>query len=159
MSCTSKQPLFHSMTRRSPCACYQIHVLRVAHVPGPECRERFPCHRLQRKPLVSDPDMHHGTCVTQVSWCMSGSLTRGCGENVPGTPGACATLNLTDLTRAPWPKRLTDASLTRSHDLVTSSPSCIQPSDVWLDHCAEIKHPVIIFHFADVSNYLATGVM
>ena len=28
-------------------------------------------------PLVSDPDMHHGTCVTHVPWCMSGSLTCG----------------------------------------------------------------------------------
>ena len=39
-----------------------------------ECRERFPRHRLQRKPLVSDPGMHHGTCVTHVSCCMSGSF-------------------------------------------------------------------------------------
>ena len=42
-----------------------------------ECRGRFPRHRLKRKPLVSDPGMHHGTCVTHVPWCMSGSLTRG----------------------------------------------------------------------------------
>ena len=49
-----------------------------------------PRDRLQRKPLVSDPDMHNGTCVTHVPWCMSGSLTRGRGENVPGIPGACA---------------------------------------------------------------------
>ena len=56
-----------------------------------ECRERFPRHRLQRKPLVSDPDMHHGACMTHVPWCMSGSLTRGGEENVPGIPGACAT--------------------------------------------------------------------
>ena len=34
--------------------------------------------------------MHHGTCVTHVPWCMSGSLTTGDGENVPGIPGACA---------------------------------------------------------------------
>ena len=34
--------------------------------------------------------MHHGTCVTHVPWCMSGSLTCGGGENVPGIPGACA---------------------------------------------------------------------
>ena len=27
-----------------------------------ECRERFPRHRFQRKPLVNDPGMHHGTC-------------------------------------------------------------------------------------------------
>ena len=62
----------------------------------------FPCHRLQRKPLVSDPDMHHGTCVTHVPWCMSGSLTRDDGENVPGIPGACATRNFTYLVRGPW---------------------------------------------------------
>ena len=28
-------------------------------------------------PWVSDPDMHHGTCVTHVPWCMLGSLTNG----------------------------------------------------------------------------------
>ena len=42
-----------------------------------ECLERFPCCRLQMKPLVSDPGMHHGTCVT----------------DVPGIPGACTTRN------------------------------------------------------------------
>ena len=55
-----------------------------------ECRERFPRHRLQRKPQVIDPDMHHDTRVTHVPWCMLGSLTRGGGEKVPGIPGACA---------------------------------------------------------------------
>ena len=28
-------------------------------------------------PLVSDPHMHHGTCLTHVPWCMPGSLTSG----------------------------------------------------------------------------------
>ena len=37
--------------------------LQVADAPGMECRERFPCPRLQRKPLVSDPGTHHGTIV------------------------------------------------------------------------------------------------
>ena len=50
----------------------------------------FPRRRLQRKPLLSDPGMHHGTCDTHVPWCMSGSLASGGGENVPGIPGACA---------------------------------------------------------------------
>ena len=50
----------------------------------------FPTRRFQRKPLVSDPGMHHGTCVTHVPWCMSGSFTCGGGENVRGIPGACA---------------------------------------------------------------------
>ena len=45
-----------------------------------ECRERFPRHRLQRKLLISDPGMHHGTCVTHVPWCMSGSVARGGGR-------------------------------------------------------------------------------
>ena len=62
----------------------------------------FPRHRLKRKLLVSDPGMHHGTCVTHVPWCMSGSLTRGGGENVPGIPSACATGKFTYLARVPW---------------------------------------------------------
>ena len=39
-----------------------------------------------RKPLVSDPGMHHCTCVTHVPWCMSRSLTRGGGETFPAFP-------------------------------------------------------------------------
>ena len=31
-----------------------------------ECRERFPRHQFKRKPPVSDPGMHHVTCVTHV---------------------------------------------------------------------------------------------
>ena len=50
----------------------------------------FPHRLFQRKPIVSDPGMHHGTCGTHVPWCMSGSLTLGGGENVPGIPSACA---------------------------------------------------------------------
>ena len=66
-----------------------------------ECRERFPRHRLQRKPLVNDPGMHHGTCVTQVPWCMSVLLTRDGKEYVPGFPGAFATRDFTYLVRGP----------------------------------------------------------
>ena len=29
-------------------------------------------------PRVSEPDMHYGTCVTHVPWCMPGWLTSGC---------------------------------------------------------------------------------
>ena len=66
-----------------------------------ECRERFPRHRLQRKPLVNDSGMYQGTCVMHVPWCMSGSLTSGGRENVPGIPGACATRNFAYLARGP----------------------------------------------------------
>ena len=89
-----------------PCSC-QPHgslaryvTLRVVHAPG--MPGTFPRHRLQRKPLVSDPGMHHGTCVTRVPWCMSGSLIGGGGGNVPGIPRACATPNFTYLVRGPW---------------------------------------------------------
>ena len=58
-----------------------------------EWRERFSPHLLQRKPLVS---------ATHVPWCMSGSLTCGGGENVPGIPGACATRNFPCLVRGPF---------------------------------------------------------
>ena len=67
-----------------------------------ECRERFPRHQLQRKPLVGDPEMHHDTCVTHVPWWMSGSLTRSSVEHVSGIPGACATRNFAYLARGPW---------------------------------------------------------
>ena len=91
------------LVRRGPLTRYVI--LRVCI--RRECRERFPHHQLQRKPLVYDPGMHHGTCVTHVPWCMSGSLTRGGGKNVPGTPGACATRNFTYLVRGPCMSRRT----------------------------------------------------
>ena len=35
--------------------------------------------------------MHHGTCVTHVPWCMSGSIARGGGENVPAFPAHAQT--------------------------------------------------------------------
>ena len=57
-------------------------------------------------PRVSDPDTHHGTCVTHALCCMPGhqlavSLEVGDGENVPGIPGACATRNFTYLVKGP----------------------------------------------------------
>ena len=66
-----------------------------------KCQEHFPRRRIQRKPLVSDHSMHHGTCVMDVPWRMSGSLTPGGRENVPGIPSECATSNFTYLVRGP----------------------------------------------------------
>ena len=75
-----------------PWASYQIGKIAGCACAG-NARNDFPHGKRKpaaRKPLASDPDIHHGTCVTHVPWCMSGSLTRGGGENVPGIPGACA---------------------------------------------------------------------
>ena len=44
--------------------------LRFPHAPGMPGTFSPP-------PRASDPDMHHGTCVTHVPWCMPGSLTSG----------------------------------------------------------------------------------
>ena len=69
------------------------------HISWNWWEEHFPRLRLQRKPLLSDSDMHHGMCVTRVPWCMSESPTRGGGKNVPGIPGACTTRNFMYLAR------------------------------------------------------------
>ena len=58
MRCPHKGPLTRYVT------------LRVAHAPGMPGTFTPP-------PRVSDPDMHHGTCVTHVPWYMPGSLTSG----------------------------------------------------------------------------------
>ena len=70
-------------------ASYQIRKIARCACVG-NAGNVFPRRRFQRKPIVSDPGMHHGTCVTHVPWCMSGSLTCGDRKNVPGIPGACA---------------------------------------------------------------------
>ena len=72
----------------------------VAHAPGMPGTFCPP-------PRVSDPDIHHGTCVKHVPWCMPGSLTSGFlwsrwRENVPCIPGACATRNVTYQVRGLW---------------------------------------------------------
>ena len=53
--------------RESRDSC-QIRKIAGAHAPG------MP-GTFSPSPQVSDPDMHHGTCVTHVPWCMPGSLT------------------------------------------------------------------------------------
>ena len=86
-------------------ASCQIRTIASAHAPGIPGTFSLP-------PQVSDPDMHHGTCVTHVPWWMPGSLITsgflwsrrgwGWGGGGGGTlPGACATRNFTYLVRGP----------------------------------------------------------
>ena len=51
----------NSLNRNGPLARYVK--LRVAYAPGFSPPQR-----------IGDPDLHHGTCVTNAPWCMSGSL-------------------------------------------------------------------------------------
>ena len=51
-------------------ASYQIR--NIAGVHAPEMPGTF-----SLPPRMSNPDMHHGSCVTHVPWCMPGSLSHG----------------------------------------------------------------------------------
>ena len=57
-----------TLLTNGPWASYQIRKIAGAHAPGMPGKFSPP-------PRVSDPGMHHGTCVTHVPWCMPGSLT------------------------------------------------------------------------------------
>ena len=88
MSLDIRQPFWGYCPGTVSWASYQIRKIAGCACAG-NAGNVFPRRRFQRKPLVSDPGMHHGTCVPHVPRCMSGSLTCGDGENVPGIPGAC----------------------------------------------------------------------
>ena len=53
-----------------PWAPCQIRKIAGAHVPGM-------LGTFSPPPQVNDPNMHQGTCVAHVPWCMLGSLTSG----------------------------------------------------------------------------------
>ena len=91
----------HTCINISPWASYQIRKIAGCACTG-NAGNVFLCLWLQRKPLINDSGMHHGTCVMHVPWCMSGSLISGGGENAPGIPGACATPNFTNLAKGPY---------------------------------------------------------
>ena len=86
----------------------------------------FPAIDFKEKTRVSDPDMHHVTCVTHMPWFMSGLLTRGDWENVPGIPGACTTHNFTYLVRCPCGSRQNGRHFTDAHWF-----SCKNNTVVW----------------------------
>ena len=64
-------------------ASYQIRKIAGCTCAG-NARNVFPTHRLERKPLVSDPDMHHGTCVMHVPWC---TCRDACRDRLPSVAG------------------------------------------------------------------------
>ena len=48
--------------------------LRVAHAHAPEMPGAISPPPTSKQTVISDPGMHHGTCVTHLPWCLSGSL-------------------------------------------------------------------------------------
>ena len=91
--------------------------LRTAHVP----------RMFSPPPRLSNPGMHHGTCVMHTSWCMPGSLTSGSfwsrwRAKRPGISGACTTRNFAYLARGPLTKAITISVLWSMRP--TYSPVC-----------------------------------
>ena len=82
-----------------PCASYQIRKIVVCACAR-NAVNVFLRRRLQRKPLVSDLGMHHGTCVTH--------MRDVCRDRLPAVAGKCSrhsrcmrTRNFTYLVRGP----------------------------------------------------------
>ena len=102
---------------------------------GRDCRERFPRHQLQRKPQVSYPGIHHGTCRARVvmhvgiansRWWGKRSRHSRCIHNprfyVSGKRPMATRLRLcSSLTGAPWLKKLIEISLSETTNLGASN--------------------------------------
>ena len=121
-----------------------------------ECQERIPRHRLQTNSLDSDPGMHYGTCVTHVPWCMSGSLTRDGGENVPGIPGACTTRNFAYLARGPWYGSYLFMYTLRLTQRAGDKALCHICSNLHSDRFHSIVKTTILFHLFGKLNMSAS---
>ena len=86
-----------------PWASYQIRKISGCACAG-NAGGVFPTRRLHRKPLVGDPDMHHGTCVTHVPWYMSESLTSWWRGKRSRHSRCMRTRNITYLARSSFPE-------------------------------------------------------
>ena len=101
-------------------------------------------------PRVSDPDMHHGTYVTHVPWCMPGSLTSGFfwSRWRGNVPGACATRKFAYLVRGPLPL-LPNDNIDRLQDWYQKYPfACTYECGctLVLTHIADSRNHNIIFY-------------
>ena len=116
------------MRKAFPCTSYRYVKLGVAHAPGMPGTFSSPSR-------VSDPDMHHGTCVTHVPWCMLGSLTsdflwsRWRGKRYRHS--ACATHNLAYLLRGHCYRHVIVAS---HWTMITTLLNSLKRSDTYMRH-------------------------
>ena len=144
-------------------ASYQIRTIAGCACTGNAAND-FPRGRLQRKPLASDPDMHHDTCVTHVPWCMSGSLTRGGGENVPGIPGSCTTTTTTTTTTThthTHTQKTSNAGFDVFYDISLNKRLNKQSSRRWFETswCSLWRHCYVLDCFQETWKYIAATVI
>ena len=94
---TFMQSLFMMMSWAS----YQIRKIAGCACAG-NAGNISPRRRHLRKRLVSDPGMHHGTCVTHVPWCTSGPLIRGGRKKRSRHSRRMRARDFAHLVRGPW---------------------------------------------------------
>ena len=66
-ACQSSKSVSSALSNRPLARYVQLRVAHALGMPG----------TFSPPSRVSDPNMHHGTCVTHVPWCMPGSLSSG----------------------------------------------------------------------------------
>ena len=96
----------------------------------------FLSHRFQRKSLVSDTSMHHGTCVTHVPWFMSGSCCVRDATTVPWTSMGQGGRPLDDRNR-PWGV-LWHQRANRNHPMAVRST--VAPGTASTGHLSWVVH-------------------
>ena len=106
---------------------------------------------------ISDPDMHHGTCVTHVPRCMPGSLTSGFlwsqwRGNVPDIPGACATRHFTYLVRGPWQRVQTTVCGIWWIQISSYKRSCLRGNSIGKTYWKKIHQEVPLHHTSLQNN-------
>ena len=85
--------------RRLAWASYQTRKIAFAHAPGMPGTFSPPPTSKETASQRSRHASRHVRHTCALMRCMSKSLSRGVGENVPGIPGACSTRNFTYLAR------------------------------------------------------------
>ena len=134
--------------------------LRLAHAPGVPGTFSPP-------PLVSNLDMHHGTWVTHVSWCMLGSLTSSFLRSRwrvkrSGIPCACAIRNFTYLVRGPWDSPATSCGPNPVCKFMANPSSIfIGFGELFLAYRRLFRNPKIspalVFRFCNIWQYNRLG--
>ena len=122
-------------------------------------------------PQVSDPDMHHGTCVTHVPWCMPGSLYSNFfwnwrrGKTFPAFPAHAQPVFLRIWQEAHAIHRIKsqipECTCTISHNVPFRTEMCTFL--FWMEHCRIWNRCILGFvkliHYVGSSAYCGYAVV
>ena len=132
-----------------------------------ECRDRFPRQRLQRKPLVSDPGMHHDMCVTHVvhvgivnsQWWWKRSRHSRCMHNpqfyVSDQRPMCSEITSVHTAKNPRRNHYIPFCTVRSCFNITQFTQCTIATNIKYEICLSCKRHVLDFAEMYLSNVIA----